>query len=68
MKEAEQVINRGYILILNPDGTVRDMPMVSNMSVIEYFSGYYGIKAEKTLEQVENFWSKRYPGCRVVIK
>jgi len=68
MKEAEQIINRGYILILNPDGTARDMPMVGVESVIKTFVEHYGSEAERALEQVEDFWSKAYHGCTVVIK
>lgn len=55
MKEADQVENRGYIMILNPDGTVRDMPMVGVESVIQTFREHYGYMAEVALEQVENF-------------
>jgi len=50
-------------------GKVVSMPMMSEVcTVCEAFNKQYGAKAEEELEFIEDFWSRAYPDCTVIIR
>jgi len=69
MSEKLQPVQKGYIMIVDEAGKVVSMPMMSEVcTVCEAFNKQYGAKAEEELEFIEDFWSRAYPDCTVIIR
>jgi len=69
MTEKLKPIQKGYVMVVDEAGKVVSMPMMSEVETVhEAFYKQYGAKAEKELEFIEDFWSKAYPNCKVIIR